>query len=187
MKAFRDNKNKPVYIEEIDKEIQLNGIEDEFWQRVYDKRMKDSSLTFDEFRWYENRKGNRGTINGTLFDILCTRDYDEISGTWGDTVYEPQGISQIECKITSALGAFDNPSLYTIEDLKVIDGVDVPMKEVVSFTHTYAGEVVDGEEVVAKGKVEKVIKNGKDSHYRLVVGTTRESMDEYIKLKESPA
>ena len=38
------------------------------------------------------------------------------------------------------------------------------MKEVVSFTHTYAGEVVDGEEVVAKGKVEKVIKNGKDSH-----------------------
>lgn len=187
MKAFRDNKNKSVYIEEVDKEIQLNGIEDEFWQRVYDKRMKDSSLTFDEFRWYENRKGNRGTINGTLFDILCTRDYDEISGTWGDTVYEPQGISQIECKITSALGAFDNPSLYTIEDLKVIDGVDVPMKEVVSFTHTYAGEVVDGEEVVAKGKVEKVIKNGKDSHYRLVVGTTRESMDEYIKLKESPA
>lgn len=187
MKAFRDNKNKPVYIEEVDKKIQLNGIEDEFWQRVYDKRMKDSSLTFDEFRWYENRKGNRGTINGTLFDILCTRDYDEISGTWGDTVYEPQGISQIECKITSALGAFDNPSLYTIEDLKVIDGVDVPMKEVVSFTHTYAGEVVDGEEVVAKGKVEKVIKNGKDSHYRLVVGTTRESMDEYIKLKESPA
>ena len=187
MKAFRDNKNKPVYIEEIDKKIQLNGIEDEFWQRVYNKRMKDSSLTFDEFRWYENRKGNRGTINGTLFDILCTRDYDEISGTWGDTVYEPQGTSQIECKITSALGAFDNPSLYTIEDLKVIDGVDVPMKEVVSFTHTYAGEVVDGEEVVAKGKVEKVIKNGKDSHYRLVVGTTRESMDEYIKLKESPA
>lgn len=187
MKAFRDNKNKPVYIEEVDKKIQLNGIEDEFWQRVYDKRMKDSSLTFDEFRWYENRKGNRGTINGTLFDILCTRDYDEISGTWGDTVYEPQGTSQIECKITSALGAFDNPSLYTIEDLKVIDGVDVPMKEVVSFTHTYAGEVVDGEEVVAKGKVEKVIKNGKDSHYRLVVGTTRESMDEYIKLKESPA
>lgn len=187
MKAFRDNKNKPVYIEEIDKEIQLNGIEDEFWQRVYDKRMKDSSLTFDEFRWYENRKGNRGTINGTLFDILCTRDYDEISGTWGDTVYEPQGISQIECKITSALGAFDNPSLYTIEDLKIIDGIDVPIKEVVSFTHTYAGEVVDGEEVVAKGKVEKVIKNGKDSHYRLVVGTTRESMDEYIKLKESPA
>ena len=87
----------------------------------------------------------------------------------------------------SALGAFDNPSLYTIENVKVLDGVDVPLVEVVSFTHTYAGEVIDGEHVIAKGKVEKVIVNGKDNHYRLVVGTTREAIDEYLKLKESPA
>ena len=58
---------------------------------------------------------------------------------------------------------------------------------VVSFTHTYAGEVIDGEHVLAKGKVEKVISEGKKDSYRLVVGTTRESMDEYVKLKESPA
>ena len=29
--------------------------------------MKDSSLTMDEFKMVRNRKGNRGTINGTLF------------------------------------------------------------------------------------------------------------------------
>jgi hypothetical protein len=40
--------------------------------------------------------------------------------------------------------------------------------------------------VVAKGKVEKVIVNGEFSHYRIVVGTTREAIDEYLKLKESP-
>ena len=122
-----------------------------------------------------------------LFDILANKDYDEISGEWGDTVYEPQGIAQIECDIVSALGAFDNPSLYTIENVKVIEGVDVPLTEVVSFTHTYAGEVIDGEHVVAKGKVEKVIVNGEFSNYRIVVGTTREAIDEYLKLKESPA
>ena len=63
----------------------------------------------------------------------------------------------------------------------------IPLTEVVSFTHTYAGEVIDGEHVVAKGKVEKVIVNGEFSHYRIVVGTTREAIDEYLKLKESPA
>ena len=78
-------------------------------------------------------------------------------------------------------------SLYTIENVKHLDGVDYPLDEIVSFTHTYAGEVVDGEHVIAKGKVEKVIINGKFSHYRLVVGTTREAIDEYLKLKESPA
>ena len=178
MKAFRENKGKNVHIDEVDKDITVNGIVDEFWEKVYNKRMKDSSLTMDEFKWYENRKGNRGTINGTLFDILCTKNYDEISGKWGDTVYEPLGIAQI---------AFDNPSLYTIENLKILDGVEAPISEVVSFTHTYAGEVIDGEHVLAKGKVEKVISEGKKDSYRLVVGTTRESMDEYVKLKESPA
>lgn len=186
MNVFRENKNKPTYIEELDKTIQLNGIEDEFWERLYQKRMKDSSLSKEEFCWYENRKNNRGTIDGTLFDILATKNYDEIEGKWGDTVYEPMGISQIECKITSALGAYDNPSSYLIEDLKIIDGVDYPISEIVSFTHTYAGEVLDGEEVVAKGKVEKVMKENSPDSYRLVVGTTRESMDEYVKLKEIP-
>ena len=74
-----------------------------------------------------------------------------------------------------------------IENVKLLDGVDFDLTEIVSFTHTYAGEVVDGEHVIAKGKVEKVIVDGKDSHYRLVVGTTREAIDEYVKLKESPA
>ena len=185
--AFKERRGKEVYIEEVDKHITVEGITNDYWDFVYDKRMFDESLTKEEFRWYENRKANRGTINGTLFDILATKDYDEIEGVWGDTVYEPQGISKIECDIVSALGAFDNPSQYTIENVKVLDGVDFPLTEVVSFTHTYAGEVIDGEHVVAKGKVEKVIINGEFDHYRIVVGTTREAIDEYLKLKESPA
>lgn len=184
--AFKKHRGKEVYIEELDKHITVKGITNDYWDFVYNKRMSDESLTKEEFRWYENRKANRGTINGTLFDILATRDYDEIEGEWGDTIYEPLGTAQIECDIVSALGAFDNPSSYTIENLEIVDGVDVPISEVVSFTHTYAGEVIDGEHAIAKGKVEKVITNGKDHHYRLVVGTTREAIDEYLKLKELP-
>ena len=186
IETFKKYRGEEVYIKEIDKHITVQGITDDYWDFVYNKRMSDSSLTKAEFRWYENRKANRGTINGTLFDILATRDYSEIDGEWGDTVYEPQGIAEIECDIISALQAFDNPSLYTIKNVKIINGLDLPIKEVVSFTHTYAGEVVDSEHVIAKGKVEKVIKNSKDSHYRLVVGTTREAVDEYLKLKKSP-
>lgn len=186
MKTFRENKGKNIYIDEINKYIKVDGITDDYWDFLYDKRIKDNSLSKQEFRWYENRKGNRGTIDGTLFDILATKDYEEIEGEWGDTIYEPMGFVNIECKIKSALGAFDNPSSYTIKDLKVIEGVNLPITEIVSFTHTYAGEVEDNEEVVARGKVEKVIKNQNDISYRLVVGTTRESLNEYVKLKESP-
>ena len=183
IETFKKYRGKEVYIKEIDKTLKLEGITDDYWDFVYNKRMSDSSLTKEEFKWYENRKANRGTIDGTLFDILATRDYSEINGVWGDTVYEPLGIVKIECDIESALKAFDNPSTYTIKNAKVIEGEEFDLSEVVSFTHTYAGEVVDGEHAIAKGKVEKVIVNGKTSHYRLVVGTTREAIDEYLKLK----
>ncbi|MEE0925645.1 MAG: DNA polymerase subunit beta, partial [Methanobrevibacter sp.] len=157
-----------------------------FWDFVFNKRIKDDSLSKAEFAWYEERKSNRGLIRDTLFDILATRNYDEIEGSWGDTIYEPVDFATINCKIVSALGSFDNPATYTIEDLDVIEGPDVEISELASRTHTYAGEVVDGEEVVARGLVEKVMKNGEFEKYRLLVGTTRESINEYIKLKESP-
>ncbi len=186
IEAFKKYRNTEVYIEGADKHITLNGITDDYWDFVYNKRMNDSSLTPEEFKWYENRKANRGTIDGTLFDILATKNYDEIEGKWGDTRYEPQGISRIECDIESALGAFDNPSLYTVKNLKILEGVEKEITEIVSFTHTYAGEVIDGEHVIAKGKVEKVIKDSGENSYRLVVGTTREAIDEYVKLLEPP-
>ncbi len=78
--AFKEHRGKEVYIEEVDKHITVEGITNDYWDFVYDKRMFDESLTKEEFRWYENRKANRGTINGTLFDILATKDYDEIEG-----------------------------------------------------------------------------------------------------------
>ncbi|MDL2246021.1 DNA polymerase subunit beta [Methanobrevibacter sp. OttesenSCG-928-K11] len=184
MNAFKKYKNQEIDLN--GRKVTLNGIEDEFWERVYNKRMKDSSLTKEEFCWYENRKNNRGTIRGTLFDILATRNYDEIKGHWGDTQYEPVGIGNIQSIVTNALSAYDNPATYEVNNLKIIEGPDVDITEVVSFTHTYAGQVLEGEKIIAKGKIERVIKNGEENNYRLVVGTTRESIDEYVKLIESP-
>ncbi|MGF7117087.1 nucleotidyltransferase domain-containing protein [Methanobacterium oryzae] len=160
----------------------LKSISDEYWARLYEKRIKDSSLNYEEFQWYEKRKNNRGVIDGTLFDILATRDWNEIKGKYGEEKYEPLGTAKIECKVRDALGAFDNPAVYKVEDVNILEGESVPITEIASFTHTYSGQAKDGEEIIAKGKLEKVM--DKDIKYRLVVGTTRESIEEYIKLKE---
>ena len=153
--------------------------------------MKDSSLTKEEFCWYENRKNNRGIIEGTLFDILATRNWDEIEGKWGNTRYEPVGIAKVETTVENAIASFDNPATYNVKDLKVleVDSGDESLisevSEISSFTHTYAGQAIEGEKIIAKGKVERVIKENEES-YRLIVGTTRESIGEYIKLKKIP-
>ncbi|MPL58241.1 hypothetical protein SDC9_17901 [bioreactor metagenome] len=173
------------------KNITLNPIKDEYWEKIYNKRMKDSSLTKEEFCWYENRKNNRGIIEGTLFDILATRNWDEIEGKWGNTRYEPVGIAKVETTVENAIASFDNPATYNVKDLKVleVDSGDESLisevSEISSFTHTYAGQAIEGEKIIAKGKVERVIKENEES-YRLIVGTTRESIGEYIKLKKIP-
>ncbi len=167
---------------EIKDKNDLKSISDEYWMRLYEKRIKDSSLSYEEFQWYEKRKNNRGVIDGTLFDILATRDWNEIKGKYGEEKYEPLGNAMIECKVSDALGAFDNPAVYKVEDVTILEGLTVPITEVASFTHTYSGQAKYGEEIIVKGKLEKVI--GQDKKYRVVVGTTRESIDEYIKLKE---
>lgn len=159
----------------------LKAIEDGYWAKLYKKRIKDSTLSFDEFRWYEDRKNNRGVVDDTLFDILATREWNEITGTYGEETYEPCGTIEIEAVVSNALAAFDNPAVYQVEDVKILDGPQVPLHEVASFTHTYSGQAREGESIIARGKLEKVI--GKKTHYRLIVGTTRESLGEYIKLK----
>ena len=162
----------------------LKGIGDEYWTKLYEKRIKDSSLSYEEFKWYENRKNNRGVINGTLFDILATKDWNEINGTYGEKTFKPIGNAKIECTVSNSIASFDNPAIYKVEDIKILEGPNIHINELASFTHTYAGQVREGEVVIAKGKVEEIVnkKTGK-INYRLVVGTTRESIDEYIKLK----
>ena len=163
-----------------DREV-FQSINDEYWNKIFKKRIKDYSLSFDEFCWYEKRKNNRGIIEGTLFDILATRDWDEINGVWGETRYEDYGPIFLQATVTDALASFDNPAIYEINQVKIIQGPDVPINQIACFTHTYAGQAVEGEKIVVKGVLEKVI-DPKES-YRVVVGTTRESIGEFIKIK----
>ncbi|NYB51844.1 MAG: DNA polymerase subunit beta [Methanobacteriaceae archaeon] len=165
-----------------DSKSPLKAIEDEYWAKLYEKRIKDSTLSYDEFQWYEKRKNNRGVVEGTLFDILATREWDEITGTYGEETYQPCGNIEIEAVVSDALAAFDNPAVYQVEDVKILNGPQVSLDEVASFTHTYSGQAREGETIIARGKLEKVV--GKKTHYRLIVGTTRESLGEYIKLKD---
>lgn len=167
---------------EIKDKSDLKSISDEYWAHLYEKRIKDTSLSYEEFQWYEKRKNNRGVFKGVLFDILATRDWDEIKGKYGDEKFESMGTAMVECRVKDALAAFDNPAVYKIEGLNILEGKNVDITEIASYTHTYSGQAREGEEIIAKGKLEKV--TGRNSRYRILVGTTRESIDEYIKLKE---
>jgi uncharacterized protein len=145
----------------------IEGLSPAMWRKVYEKRRPE--IPYDQFVLHEQRKYNRGQIDGTYFDILYTRSYDEIAGA-------PSGKGEVLGKMTigatvkDASLAFDNPAIYEVEHESV--------SRVLSFTHTYSGQALAGETIEACGVLEQ-----HGSELWLVVGTTREARGEYIVSK----
>ncbi len=151
-------------IERAKKEkTRITGISGKMWHDIYAKRKPE--LSFDEFLIHEQRKGNRGMVGDTYFDLLYVRDWEEITPCLrGIDV----GVKTIEATVTNTDFAFDSPAIYKIRHPEI--------SYVLSYTHTYAGQALVGERIEARGMVE-VVGNMK----RLVVGTTREARGEWIR------
>ncbi|MDK2892774.1 DNA polymerase subunit beta [Methanohalophilus sp.] len=147
-----------------DPDIPIKPLDESMWQRIYAKRMPE--LSYEEFVAHELRKGNRGMVDGTYFDLLFVRNWDQIHnpllrGKDGD-------VMQIEALVTDATFAFDNPAFYKIEH----DEID----HILSYTHTYSGQATEGEIIQARGIVEDL-----GDKKRLVIGTSREPKGEWMR------
>jgi len=146
----------------------IEGLSPDMWKRVYDKRRPE--IPYDQFVLHEERKWNRGQIEGTYFDILYTRSYDEIKSAPFGGKGTVLGKLTIVAKVKDASLAFDNPAIYDVEHESV--------SRVLSFTHTYSGQALDGETIEACGVLEQ---HGNEQW--LIIGTTREARGEYIVSK----
>ncbi|MBP2029272.1 putative nucleotidyltransferase [Methanohalophilus levihalophilus] len=147
-----------------DPSIPIEPIDDNMWQRIYAKRIPE--ISYEEFVVHELRKGNRGMVAGTYFDLLFVRDWDQIQhpllrGKDGEAM-------EIEAVVTDATFAFDNPAFYKIEH----DEID----HILSYTHTYSGQAIEGETIQARGIIEDL-----GDKKRLVIGTSREPKGEWMR------
>jgi len=126
-------------------------------------------LNLEEFAWHDNRKFNKAAIDGTKFDIgmVCLSDEYEHD----EKQYQKQGMRTVITQVIDDHRAFDFPAIYIVDDEMT--------PEIVSFTHTYVGQVKAGEVIEVSGAVECDITTGK---CRLIVGSTREADGEYIKV-----
>ncbi|MFH0967360.1 MAG: DNA polymerase subunit beta [Methanobacteriota archaeon] len=143
----------------------IEDLGDSLWKAVYKKRSPE--LGYEEFLIHEQRKWNRGQIDGTYFDLLYSRGYEDLPGfvmLKGAVLRR----DTIETMVTDDTFSFDSPAVYKV-DHPVIS-------QVLSFTHTYTGQARNGERIEARGVVEQ---HGDEQW--LIVGTTREAKDEYIR------
>ncbi len=142
----------------------LEPLDESLWLDAYERR--GCTLSYDEYRWHEERKYNKAAIAGTKFDIsLLTPD------RWQDLLsYRKHGRVSLRSTITNDAYRFDYPARYLLDHPSV--------HEAVSYTATYAGQAKQGEQVEIQGQLEV----SSVGHLRLVIGTNRESPNEYIKV-----
>jgi predicted nucleotidyltransferase len=141
----------------------IEDLDEATWRKIYSKRKPETG--FDEFVLHEKRKGNRGMVDGTYFDLLFTRDWNQITPTMSG---RPVGRRKIVAEVEDATFSFDSPAIYRLKHDEV--------KEIFCYSHTYAGQALPGEILEANGVIEET-----DAGLRLVVGTTREARGEWIR------
>lgn len=161
------HKARTITAELIEKGL-LNNLGDKDWQEAYARR--SCALTLDEYIWHERRKFNKGIINGRKFDLSFVDECLESKSV----VYQKCGKIIVQGKIIDDSHGFDYPILLTIDDDRV--------KTIVCFTATYTGQAFIGEQVEVAGLLEQAGEGSK----RIVVGSSREAPDEYIKVIQCP-
>ncbi len=142
----------------------LEPLDESLWRDAYARR--GCTLSYEEYRWHEQRKFNKAAIAQTKFDIsLLTSD------RWQDLLrYRKHGRFSLRTTIANDEHRFDYPARYLLEHPTI--------HEAVSYTATYAGQALRGEQVEIQGQLEV----SSVGHLRLVIGTDRESPNEYIKV-----
>lgn len=171
----RENFNRAREIVKAASEERITTeIKEELWRQIYEKRKPE--LSYEEFVAHEMRKGHRGAIGNTYFDILYVRDPEELQRLDKRNYEkgESAGYRTITAEVKDAYFSFDSPAVYELEHPEI--------NKILSFTHTYAGQALEGETIEARGVIERT-----EHETRLVVGTTREARGEWIRSRSLPA
>lgn len=170
---FKENDATIKKVLERDKEFLLKP----------EKRLR--FLSVKQRRIFYERKWNRGTFKGTFFSVNSVRTAEEITESYGDKKYLPSGLVEIEASVTDSSENMFIPAIYNIESVSVIKGSNVHgISELVSYSKKYCNLAEDGEIILSRGKLEKVVSlKNNESYYRVVVGSLDAKGMDYLKIK----
>jgi uncharacterized protein len=143
---------------------QLQDLTEDAWLSSYNRR--SCQLSFSEYVWHERRKGNKALINERKIDLNFIDDMPNV-----DTMnYQKCGMITLQCLVVDDTYAFDTPAVFKISHEEY--------EAIVCFTATYTGQALAGELIEVSGKIEQTQTGLK----RIVVGSSREAVGEYIKV-----
>ncbi|HAN99101.1 MAG TPA: hypothetical protein DCQ98_17450 [Planctomycetaceae bacterium] len=141
---------------------ELQSLSHADWRTAWERR--GSSLTFDEYRRHQERKGTQWLIDGTKVDLSLALP------TELPTAGRKIGRRTIRARILDDRHAFALPARWQVEHAEIT--------EILTWTATFTGQVRCGETCLAIGTVERTT----DGSLRLLIGADREAADDRLVL-----
>jgi predicted nucleotidyltransferase len=153
-------------------------------QTLFNFRLKDTQMSFEDFEKAESRKAFQGMFMGTDYFIRFVKDWNETSDQYGDVCYKNSGYAKITANIADSSDALFTPCTYKLKDVSILEGLKLtPITEIVSFRGRFCEQATVGEKIEAQGKVELVTnKSGSREYYRLIIGS---KPSDYMVLKQA--
>lgn len=145
-------------------EDRCQALNDDDWLSAYRRRACDFAL--DDYIWHELRKYNKAMINQRKFDLSLT----VAAPGQPDQQFRKLGFLKIDVEIDDDEYGFDYPARFSIKHPDI--------DSIVCFTATYSGQAKTGEWVTVAGQLEI----DQDGRRRIVVGSNREAIGEFIKV-----
>jgi len=142
---------------------------------LFDFRSKDTAIGFEDFVRMEARKVMEGKFEATDYFVRFVKDWNEIDENYGDVQYKNVGNARLEATVIDDSESTFTPCTYKVENVKLLEGLKAyQIEEITSFRGRFCEQAIEGETVVAEGKVERVTNRRKNSeHFRLLVGGRR--------------
>ena len=142
-------------------------------ENLFGFRSKDTQMNLNDFLGVESRKAFQGTFLKTDFFIRFVKDWNQVNEQYGDIQYKNCGETKISATVIDDSEALFTPCTYDVKNLRIIEGnKNKSIKEIVSFRGRFCQQALNGEKIIAQGKIEEVKnKHTNTLHYRLILGS----------------
>jgi predicted nucleotidyltransferase len=134
------------------------------------ERQSAAGISFQKYVFHESRKTFQGYYNEKDFFIRYVKNWDETNVEYGDYKYTNKGVIKLRGVIADDTEAIFTPCTYNLTDVEVLEGLQAQqITEITSFRGRFCDQAVKGEQIEARGKLEKVVGHSK-TYYRLLLG-----------------
>jgi len=163
---------------------EVSRFKDEILKAWCKSKVSKHPLNWEDALKIYSRKWNIGIFRGTIFSIHPIKTRNELNEKYGDKTYYPKGFVTIKAEVEDNSDSIFLPATYKVRKIKFIDGsVRENLLEVVSYESLYDSLAENGEEIIARGKLELVKDNRNgEEYYRVLIGSPEGKGKEFIKL-----